>query len=613
MSTVAETERGTASEPEHARMPDLGTIALWLIGSFVAAFFALLLADSAIIGDLYIPVSNDSFYHARRILDAALGDRGFYQFDDRLHVPNGTWIPWPWAYDYVLAMVTRLALWVAPALDPMAFIAYAPVVWIFVNAALFLAAARAAGLTRGTQALAMFCFAFSPLTQLLHATGMVDHHYVEHTFVLLTAWLGLRWFQHAGGMRRAAALGIVLGVATAFHNGLFILQLFPLLTAFILWLRRSGPTRSATRGFAIALVLTTLLTLLPSEPFRGGVFEFGLHSWFHLYVAICTAVAMVFMGSVPASRNAFGGLVALCAALALPLGAQLAGGVGFLSGGFSILDEITEARSPYRMFTETMGPTATAAYYSWLVLLAPIVLAFYAYRAVRERRPERVYFAVVATLGVALLLDQMRLHYFGYFGLVAGTLLILDDLRQRHAWHRGLTFVVAFAALVLAFQPALRERLLVPYAPSADAEYANAFALFVELDRLCAEEPGTVLASTDDGNAILFHSDCSVIANNFILRAEDKTHIDEVDRLMRLSGAEIRAQRPDVKYLLLRARDFSTILDGAARIVAENALARQFLIEETPPPGFALVQTVRWRADENGQASVYAKLFKVTE
>ena len=613
MSAVAETGCGTASKPGRARTPDLGTIALWLLASSVAAFFALLLADSAVIGELYIPVTNDSFYHARRILDAAIGERGFYQFDDRLHVPDGSWIPWPWAYDYLLAMMTRLALWAAPALDPMAFIAFVPVSWVLVNAALFLAAARAAGLARGMQALAMFCFAFSPLTQLLHSAGMIDHHYVEHTFVLATAWLGLRWFQRAGDVRRAATLGVALGVATAFHNGLFILQLFPLLTVFILWLRRSGPTGSAARGFGVALVTTTLLALLPSEPFRRGMFEFGLHSWFHLYVAICTAIAITFMGRVRASRNTFGGLVVLCAALALPLGTQLAGGADFLSASFSILDEITEARSPYKMFTVTMGPTATAAYYSWLVLLAPVVLAFYAYRAIGEKRPERVYFAVMVVLGIALLLNQMRLHYFGYFGLVAGTLLVLDDLQKRRAWHPGLIFVVTFAALVVAFQPALRERLLVPYAPSADPEYANAFALFVELNRLCAEEPGTVLASTDDGNAILFHSDCSVIANNFILRAEDKTHIDEIDRLMRLSGSELRAQRPDVKYLLLRARDFSSIRDGAAHIVAENPLAREFLIEETPPPGFALMKTVRWRPDGNGEASVYAKLFRVTE
>jgi hypothetical protein len=612
MSNVAQAELGM-SKLARARMPDLAAIAVWLIASLLAGFFAFLLGDSAVIGDAYIPVANDSFYHARRILDAALGERAFYQFDDRLHVPDGSWIPWPWAYDYLLAKLTQLALWFAPALDPMAFIAHVPVAWIFVNAALFLAAARAAGLTRSMQALAMFCFAFSPLTQLLHATGMVDHHYVEHTFVLLTAWLGLRWFRQVNDVCRAVTLGIALGAATAFHNGLFILQLFPLLAVFILWLRRCGPQGRAIQGFGLALVTTTLLVLLPSEPFRHGMFEFGLHSWFHFYVAVCTAVAMVFMGRIPASRSSFAGFVALCAALALPLATQLEGGASFLSANFSILDEITEARSPYKMFTETMGPTTTAAYYSWLLLLAPAVVAFYAYCAIREQRPERVFFAVVVTLGVALLLNQMRFHYFGYFGLVAGTLLVVDDLSQRRAWHRGMTFVVSFAVLVLAFQPALRERLLVPYGPSADPEYANAFALFVELNRLCATEPGTVLASTDDGNAILFHSDCSVIANNFILRAEDEKHIDEISRLMRLTGEEIRAQRPDVKYLLLRTRDFSVIRDGVAHVVAENPVARQFLIDTLPPPGFALVKAVRRPPDEKGNEDVYAKLFKVIE
>jgi hypothetical protein len=48
-----------------------------------------------------------------------------------------------------------------------------------------------------------------------------------------------------------------------------------------------------------------------------------------------------------------------------------------------------------------------------------------------------------------------------------------------------------------------------------------------------------VLASADDGSAILFHSECSVIANNFILRPEDEAHINEIDPLMGLSPEEV--------------------------------------------------------------------------
>jgi hypothetical protein len=260
-----------------------------------------------------------------------------------------------------------------------------------------------------------------------------------------------------------------------------------------------------------------------------------------------------------------------------------------------------------------MGPTETAGYYSWLLLLAPVVLAIYAYRAVRERRPQHVYFALVVALGIGLLLQQMRLHYFGYFALVVGALLLVEELAARRAWHRGLTFVATFGVIALAFQPALRARLFVEYAPSSDPEYASAFNLFLELEKLCAAEPGTVLASSDDGNAILYHSDCSVIANNFILTAADEAHIAEVDRLMRSPPERLRAERPDIKYLLVRADDFSIERGGAQQLAAGNPLAKALLIDTTPPRGYEMVMTVH-RKLENGQPTgVYAKLFKVTE
>src|SRR5688572_33411855 len=73
------------------------TIAIWLIAALVAVFFAVISKESVLLDDHWLPRGNDSFYHARRILDAAVGTRGFYQFDERLHVPDGAWISWPWA------------------------------------------------------------------------------------------------------------------------------------------------------------------------------------------------------------------------------------------------------------------------------------------------------------------------------------------------------------------------------------------------------------------------------------------------------------------------------------------------------------------------------------
>jgi len=610
VSTLTTDVRESSRAAHSIATPKAWSVAIWLLTSLIAVFFAMIVRDSTRFENIYLPRGNDSFYHARRILDA-IGSRGFYQFDERLHVPDGSWISWPWAYDYLLAKATQIALWFSPTLEPTAFLAHVPVAWIFVNAALFIAAAGAIGLSREMRLAAMLCFALSPLTQLLHAVGMIDHHYVEHTFVLLSAWLGLAWFRQPTNLRRAAALGAALGVAQAFHNGLFILQLVPLTTIFVLWLRGGAPPASALRSFAVSLVAATLLIALPSEPFRRGMFEFALLSWFHLYVAVCTASAVAFMAWRSCSRRDLALLAALCALLALPLGGQVLSGADFLSGNFSILDQIAEMHSPYKMFTETYGPTATAGYYSWLLLLAPALLAFYAYRVLREREPWKLYYAVLAVFGLALLLAQLRLHYFGFFVLVTGGLLVVEEIRARRAWHRGAVFAATLAVIALAYQPALRERLFVVYAPSGSVDYASGLSILIDLEKLCMEDPGVVLASADDGNEILFHSDCSVIANNFILRQADKEHIDEVNRLMRLTPAEIRAERPDVKYVFVRAEDFS-VFDGTyGYLVADNPIVKQLFIDEVPPPGYTLVKTVQRREGEEGPAGIYARLYRV--
>ena len=612
MSLLA-TELGTNASMRATRSGiDPWSIAVWLAAVLIAVFFALIDSDATIFDGVYLPRGNDSFYHARRIIDAAVGTQGFYQFDDRLHVPEGAWIPWPWAYDYLLAQALRIALWVSPTLDPVAFLCYVPVGWLLVNTALFMAAAGAIGLSREMRLVAMLCFALSPLTQLLHTIGMVDHHFVELTFILLSIWLGIEWFKNLQSTRYAVALGLALGVAPAFHSGLFILQLAPLGGALTLWLRASAPSLRTLEAFCIALLIATQLILLPSLPYREGMFEFGLLSWFHFYVALSTGAALLFIGARPFSKRTLGGLLALCVALAIPLGAQIISGAGFVSGDFSILDDIIEVHSPYRMFTSTFGPQATLSFYSWLLLLVPALLTYYAYRIFRVRAPHDLYFAIVVVFGLTLLLQQFRLHYFGFFGLVAGALLIVDRLRSQHGWHRGAVFAATLGAIALAYQPALRDRLFVVYAPGADVDYASTLSIFFDLRALCAENPGVVLASPDDGNAILFHSDCSVIANHFILRPEDEQHIKEVDRLMHLSPAEIRAERPDVRYVFVRFRDFSILHGDTAYIVEDIPIARQLLLDETPPEGYTLIKTVKLRIGPDGDAGIFARLFAVS-
>jgi hypothetical protein len=341
------------------------------------------------------------------------------------------------------------------------------------------------------------------------------------------------------------------------------------------------------------------------------MFEFGLLSWFHFYVAICTAATVVFFGHTKCSSRTLGFLVAGCAALLVPLAPQVLGGTGFLSGSFSILDQILEVQSPYTLFTTMFGPVATASFYSWLLIAAPVLAAFFAYRAFRETTGQRLYFAVAAAFGLLLLLSQFRLHYFGSFALITGPLLLVDALRARFQWHRGVVFTGAAAALTLAFQPALRERLFLPYAPGSAPDYASVLPLYLELARFCDVEPGVVLAHSDDGSAVLFHTECSVIANNFILRPADAAHIEEVVRLFRLTPDEIRRQRRDVRYVLMRARDFYVPVSDGLLLDPDSATAQQLLTDRAPPEGFELLKTVLLEVDSSGNTAIFARLYRV--
>jgi hypothetical protein len=584
---------------------------IWLAASAIAIFFALLVTDSTLVDGSYLPRGNDSFYHARRILDAAVGTRGFYQFDERLHAPDGAWIPWPWGYDWLMAKATQLALTLAPGVDPVAFIVYIPVAWVLVNAGLFLLCARAIGLTLEMQAIALLCFSISPLTQLLHAIGMVDHHYIEHTFILLALWLGLRWFDEPNDPKRAAALGVTLGLAPAFHNGLFLLQLLPLATVAILWFRSAAPHPRSLCAFILALIATTQLVLVPSEAYRQGAFEFGLLSWFHFYAALCTGALLGFMSWHRFSGGSFIGLAALALGLAAPVGQQALSGAGFLTGSFSVLNLVVEVQSPYRLFTEAFGPLQTASFYSWLLLSTPVLLVWYAFSLARERRPMFLYYAVAAVFGLTLLLTQFRLHYFGFFVFTTGWLVLLDRLRVRHGWHRGAVLVATLGVVVLAYQPALRERLFVVYAPAAEPDYAAALPIFYDLEALCREDPGVVLAHSNDGSPILFHSDCGVVANNFILRPEDQRHLEEVERLMRLPPAEIRVERPDIKYLLVRAASFGVVQNtNGIDFLEEIPIARELFLADSPPPGYTLIRTIV-RRDDGNPGSIFARLYKI--
>lgn len=585
---------------------------VWIIGAIIAVFFATIHFESAFVDGEYIPRTNDSFYHARRILDAAIGS-GFYEFDPRMHVPNGSWISWPWGYDFLSAQALRFALWLQPSMDPMGFISYVPVAFVVINCALFVAALREAGLRPLLTLIGCFALAMLPTSQVMHSIGMIDHHFLEFSFVLLAVWLGLRWLANSANRVRAIALGAVLGIAVAFHNGLFALQIPLLACVFILWLRESAPAHTATLWLSGSLLGATLLVALPSLPFRELFFEFALLSWFHLYIAFCTSTVLLIMAFTKRTAKTCTLLVAVSLALAVPILLQALRGASFVSGEMSHLDTIAEVRSPFTMFTKTWGPYGTASFYSWLIIAAPALLGVYAWRCLREDNPKALYFSVWAAFGLALLLTQYRLHYFGTLALIGGALLLLQELSERQRWRRGLAVVAALAAILIAWQPPLNDRLFIFYAPAADDGYAYARDIYRALEPLCESDPGLVLASSDDGSPILFHTECSVISNNFIMRPQDEVALNQIFDLMQSNPGAIVEHEPHIKYVFLRAIDFAmpSQFDGAINVDPRSAVGSQLLGTGSLPAGFESIHSVYRGLQPGDPVYLFARLLKI--
>lgn len=585
----------------------IATVLLWLLASVIAVFFAMLVIDAALFEGDYIPLGNDSFYHARRMLDVAVGERGFYQFDDRIHVPDGSWVPWPWAYDYLMGKAAAVATWLSPGTDPMGFLSYVPVAWLLINAALFLAAAGQAGLNLRNRAIAMLAFALAPFVQLMHMLGKVDHHFIEFTFVLLVTWLGLRLMSDNSGRATAIGLGLTLGFAPGFHNGLFLLQIPVLIALGILWLRGESFEQRYLPLLAVALLAASLLTVIPSEPFREGMFEFGLLSWFHLYAAFCSAVFIVFISRWAFEKRTLLILSGICVALVIPLVGQVLHGASFLSRDMSILTGVLEAMSPYTLFFHEFGAMRTVAHYSWLLLLAPVLLVYFLWRLLNERSPRDVFFAVMTVFGLALLLAQFRFNYFGLFALIVGTLVVVQKLAEKYRWNSSFVLIGLLAGVLIAYQPPLRQHLFAVYAQGAAPLYERARPVFLDLGERCAKDPGVVLANANDGNYLLFHTDCTVISNNFRLTEADERKIAEIDTMMRLSPEQLLDYEPRVKYLLLRRNDFLVNRNGQLELDNSIPLARLLRARAVPPDGFESIGTIRLERD--GESEVYARAF----
>jgi asparagine N-glycosylation enzyme membrane subunit Stt3 len=549
-------------------------LGIWVFSSLIAAALSLEFTHATYLDGVWHPIGNDSFYHARRILDAVDSPRGFYQFDEMIHAPQGSWLTWPWAYDWFMAKFVQLWQFFSPATDSMHIITHTAVYWIFVNAAILLGITIVLNLPTGMSALVLLGFALSPLTQNLHGVGLIDHHYVEYTFVLLTVLTGLAWLKKPDNTGRAIALGITLGIAPAFHTGLFILQAPVLLTLGLLWLQNKLPPSNTILTLACSLTLGMLAAILPSEAFQQGMFQFSVLSWFHLYIAAISTLFIAGMSRFQFDLKSLLGFILLAIILLIPIWEDIIGGASFISKEILFLDSVSETRSPYQMLMGSQGFWKTVGYYSLFGLLAPLLIPVFIYRGWKSRSGTDIFLAVMVTFGVGLLLTQYRLNYFGSFALFLGWAVVLSEKVSFINRKPLISFLLGLIIVIGASSSGFFNVLFMRYYLTWDDSYQESLPLFARLEQRCDENPGIVLVDNNYGHILRYHAECSVIANNFLMTDQHIDKIREMWHYLEMSPEELLENKPDeMRYVFARLSRYKNRQeDGRTGLSSEEFL-----------------------------------------
>jgi hypothetical protein len=581
---------------------------LWLAGSTLALFAAMAMLSGGYSAGEFLPSNPDAFYHARRVLDSLFSGSPVIQFDPRIHAPEGSWLVWPWGFDTLLTSITgifgpyaseteanRVLMNIPPAAAPTAV-------------GLVVIIARQLALPFSLALLFVMGFAALPLVYMQFAVGNIDHHFAELLWTLGALSAGI-WFFGSNRLSYGAGitLGCVLGSAVAIHNGLFILQV-PIAVAFgLFWLRGIRlPHRFQVIAFGAALVTTTLLVCLPSEPWQRGFFEFYTLSWFHFYIAACVAAFSVLL--VMIERNTRNVLIVLlgAAAVVLPIIGTLAFAGDFISGELDSIREIAEATSPYAVPDSTRSTT-------WLLWLTGPMLLLNVWWIYRRKDPVIQFVAIAGAMGLALMQAQYRFSVFGDVPMLLTPILAIHFLCESRPELRRIAVPACFALFAVAFYPTLINWQM-RFTLGGNVAYSYVRSVFPVLKQSCAERPGIVLAGIDTGHWVIYHSKCSVVANVFLLTPQHAAKVLENSRLLAKSPAELLTATPAVRYVFARhSLAITRDENGAETPNLEEMRLRMHPVERdllgpeaNIPPQFKL----RWEV-QTSQGQIYARLYEI--
>jgi hypothetical protein len=522
---------------------------LWLAGSILAMFAAMAMISAAYANGEFLPSNADAFYHARRVLDLLFSGSPLNQFDDRIHVPEGSWLVWPWGFDTLLASITGLFGPYGSEADANRVLMNIPPAAMPIAVGLVVIIARQLALPFFLAVLFVLSFSALPLVYMQFAVGNVDHHFAELLWTLGTLSAGI-WFFSTNRLSYGAGitLGCVLGSAIAIHNGLFILQVPIAVTLALFWLRGFPlPHRFQVMAFGAALLTTTLLVCLPSEPWRRGFFEFYTLSWFHFYIAACVAVFSILL--VLLERNTRNVVILLlgAAAATLPVIGTVTLAGEFISGQLESIRNIAEARSPYSVHPE-LGAFGFTRFTSWLLLLTVPMLLLNIWWIFRRKDPVLQFVAISSAMGLALMQSQYRFSMFADVPMLLTPILAVHFLCESRPELRRTALAACCALFAVAFYPTIAN-WQGRYSLGGSNAYSSVRSTFPVLEKACAQRPGIVLGDLDTGHWVRYHSKCSVIANVFLLTPQHAAKVIESYQLLAKSPAELLTAKPEVRYV----------------------------------------------------------------
>jgi hypothetical protein len=586
---------------------------LWIAGSMVMVAGALAMLSASLIDHQYLPSNADAFYHARRILDSVFSGSPVIQFDDRIHVPEGSWLAWPWGFDTLMARITSLFGPFANRAEANRVLMNIPPAAAPIAVALVVNIARQLKLQFPLAALFVLGFAALPTANAAFAVGNIDHHFAELLWTLGTLSAGI-WFFRSGAPSYPAGivLGCVLGTSLAIHNSLFILQVPVALTLALFWLQGAAfPDRRRILGFVGALLVATTVMCIPSEPWRRGVFEFYTLSWFHFYISVCVAAFSMLLSWLPRNGRNIAILCLAVAAALIPLFGALSFGSEFISGELASIRNITEANSPYVMY-RNYGEAFSTRLLSWMMWLSGPMLLLNLWWVFRLRAGELRYVALVGVLGLALMQFQFRFSPFGEASMLLTPLLLAGFLAERLPERRVEALLASVLLVGFAFFPTLKN-WQTQWLLAGDQAYIRVRPALPALKTACDEHPGVVLGDIDTGHWIRYHSECSVIGDVFLLTPLHGAKALETARLLRLTPAELLTESQHVRYVFARHSTGLYLKDGREAPDLDKlrdtlpALERELLAADAKlPPQYR----IRGEARTPG-GQIYARLYEI--